>query len=200
MPKVSIILPVYNSEKYVVEAIHSLLSQTFCDFSLHIINDCSSDNTLNLISSFQDKRISITNYTSNQGLVSIFEKSYLLLDCEYICRMDADDIAHPHRISQQCDVLDNNIRIGILGSWFEKIDHYGKTLGISKPPTSHSSILRLLALGENPLCHPSLLARHSLFSNQLLSYDDHFPHAEDFDLYLQLLASSFELANYPRFC
>ena len=107
-PLVSILMPVYNSEKYLREAIKSILNQTFTNFELIIINDGSTDNSLKIIKSFKDNRIKIIKNKGNLGLIKTLNKGIDLAQGKYIARMDADDIAMPKRLEKQIAFFNEN--------------------------------------------------------------------------------------------
>src|SRR4051812_24164992 len=100
-PAITILLPVYNCREYLHEAIISLLSQTFTDFELLILNDGSTDDTEKVIQSFSDNRVVYIKNESNKGLIYTLNKGVTLAKGKYIARMDADDISLPKRLQKQ---------------------------------------------------------------------------------------------------
>src|SRR5688572_2119038 len=108
MPKVSVILPVYNGEKYLREAIESILCQTYEDFEFIIINDGSTDKSEEIILSYKDGRIVYSKNEFNKGLIYSLNKSIELASGELIARMDADDIAFPDRLQKQVDYFEKS--------------------------------------------------------------------------------------------
>ena len=123
--KATVLMPVYNAEKYVAEAIDSILNQTFNDFEFLIINDGSTDNSLDIIKSYDDPRITIINNETNLGLSHTLNKGIELARGEYIIRMDADDISLSIRLEKQIEFMDSNQHIGICGSWIQTFDKSG---------------------------------------------------------------------------
>ena len=101
MSKISVILPVYNSETTIEAAVKSILSQSFKDFELIIINDGSSDDTEQIINSFKDKRIKYIKNVKNIGLIASLNIGIKFSSSEYVARMDSDDISHPSRLKKQ---------------------------------------------------------------------------------------------------
>ena len=115
---VTVLMPVYNGEMYLREAIDSILHQTFTDFEFLIINDGSTDNSETIILSYDDSRIRYEKNDSNLKLIATLNKGIELAKGKYIVRMDADDISIPDRIEKQVAFLEKNPDVGICGSWF----------------------------------------------------------------------------------
>lgn len=125
-------MPVYNAQEYIREAIDSILNQTFSDFEFIIINDGSTDNSVEIIKNYNDPRIVLVDNTENKGLVSVLNQGLQLAQGEYIARMDADDISLPNRFMEQVNYLDKHPQVGILGAWFhifgDKINRIEKNI------------------------------------------------------------------------
>ncbi|MGB1216791.1 MAG: glycosyltransferase family 2 protein, partial [Saprospiraceae bacterium] len=135
VPIVSVIMPVYNGGTYLHTAIQSILHQKFSDFEFIIINDGSSDNSLEIIESFEDKRIKCISFEQNQGIVAALNKGVESSKGKYIARMDADDISHPERLGKQVDFLEKRTEIGIVGTgaFIFSINKNNKIKGHSYP-------------------------------------------------------------------
>jgi glycosyltransferase involved in cell wall biosynthesis len=116
VPLVSVILPVYNAERYVKKAIESILMQDYSNIELILINDCSTDNSEHEIFKFQDERIRYVKNEKNLGLIKTLNKALLLCQGEFIARMDADDIAIQSRIRKQLQFLLENKDFVLVGS------------------------------------------------------------------------------------
>ena len=112
--KVTVLMPAYNAEKYIAEAIQSVLQQTFRDFRLLIVDDGSTDNTLQIVQSFSDNRIDVI-HQSHKGIAAALNKGLLKTASEYIARFDADDICFPERLLQQVSFLDSHPDYIIVG-------------------------------------------------------------------------------------
>lgn len=119
-PVISVIIPVFNAASFLDETLKSILSQTFSDFELIILNDKSTDESLNIIKKFQqeDNRIIIIDKEENVGPANLRNEGINSAKGEYIALMDADDIAMPTRFEKQIEVLKNNPEIGVCGTWF----------------------------------------------------------------------------------
>ncbi|MBU2018619.1 MAG: glycosyltransferase family 2 protein, partial [Bacteroidetes bacterium] len=115
-------MSVYNGDKFLFEAIDSILHQTFTDFEFLIINDGSTDKTEEIILSFNDTRIVYHKNMSNEGLINCLNFGLLIAKGDYIARMDADDIAYPQRFEKQFLFMESNPEVGLLGSWVETIE------------------------------------------------------------------------------
>lgn len=187
MPKISVILPVYNCEKYIKESVQSVLNQTFVNFELLIIDDCSTDSTVAIIQAFNDSRIQLTRKERNTGLINSLNHAISIARGEYIARMDGDDICLPHRFERQLKFLEQNPNIILCGSAIQIIN----TDSILQNPLVHEEILIKLCFGT-PFCHPSVMGKTAIFKENL--YDIKFKHAEDYDLWTRL-AFKGELAN-----
>ncbi|PSU82830.1 glycosyl transferase [Photobacterium kishitanii] len=177
-PLVSILLPVYNGGEYIEEAIDSIISQTYKNFELIVINDGSNDNTRDLL----DNYISFKNikiyHTENQGIIKSLNYALSLADGEYIARMDADDIAYEDRISKQVSFLNENKDVWLCGSQVELI---GTISGISNLPIN-ADLCRIKALFSTPVYHPTVMFRR----NNII-YDINYKDAEDYKFWTDIL-------------
>lgn len=184
IPAVSVLMPVYNGEKYLSEAIDSILNQTFADFELIIINDGSTDGTLEILRKYtqQNKRIVLHNQT-NQGLIAALNKGIKLARGKYIARMDADDISFPERLALQVGFLENHPEIGVLGSGARIMNSSGVTYDTLQHPTQHN-VLQWCLCFFCPIVHPTVIMRRQVVV-QVGGYGA-MQHAEDYDLWCRL--------------
>jgi glycosyltransferase involved in cell wall biosynthesis len=190
---ISVLLPVYNGEPHLREAIESILNQTYTDFELLIINDGSSDKSETTILSFDDSRIEYIENNENIGLIATLNKGLKLAKGKFIARMDHDDISLPNRFTEQVKFLEDNPDIGICGTWAEE---FGLESKIVKPPVCHHEIVASL-LFQNPLYHPSTMLRKSELSQYNLSYTEGYIQAEDYKLWIDA-ATHTKLYNLPQ--
>ncbi len=190
---VSVILPAYNAGPYIAEAILSILNQTYTDFELIIINDCSTDNTEEVIQSILDPRIIYIKNEQNSGLIFNLNLGISLAKGKYIVRMDADDISLPTRIAEQIAFMDANPSVGICGSWFE---YYGDINGISCYESQDNDI-KLQMLYNCSLCHPTVVMRRDVLIDNSLLYSKDYLHAEDYDLFVRISYVS-KMSNIPK--
>ena len=191
-PKVTVLMSVYNGERFLRESMDSILSQTFKDFEFLIVNDGSTDRTKEILESYNDPRISIINNDKNIGLTRSLNKGLALAKGEYIARMDADDISLPERLEKQVEFLDTNPSIGVLGIKSNVIDEKGNTLFQVKHPESHADIMAKLLL-DNRFIHSSVIMR-KLLLDKYGYYNEELPMAQDYELFLGLSHST-QFAN-----
>ncbi|EFM11433.1 glycosyl transferase family 2 [Paenibacillus curdlanolyticus YK9] len=194
IPRVTVLMPVYNGEKYLNQAIESILTQTYTDFELLIIDDASVDSSVELVRSYNDKRIKLVRNTVNMNLIATLNKGLKLANGEYIVRMDQDDISFPNRLKVQVEFMDLNKEVAISGSWIKTFGT--KKSRVIKPPTSYKDIKSNLIFG-NCLAHPSVIMRKSSLDKFGLSYNQKFIHAEDYELW-QRASLLVEVRNIPK--
>ncbi|MCK4918257.1 MAG: glycosyltransferase family 2 protein [Candidatus Pacebacteria bacterium] len=180
-PVVTVLMPVYNGEKYLKEAINSILNQTFNDFEFLIINDGSTDKSEEIICSYKDLRIKLINNEVNLGIIKSLNKGIDLAKGKYIARMDADDISLPKRLEIQVKFMDKNPRIGIAGSWAKVLEN-GKTQKYAKIISDPEKI-KITLLFRCLLIHPSIIIRKNLLEKNNLRYNLNHEHAEDYGLW-----------------
>lgn len=183
MLKISVIMPVYNAENYLKEAIDSILEQTFADFELIIINDGSTDNSDGIVSGYTDPRIVYLKNEGNKGLVYTLNRGLSLARGEYIARMDSDDIAMPGRFGKQVEYLDNNATVGICAMGIEQIGELGGVRYFSE----RSEEIAVDLLFQCALCHPTVMIRKSMLIEYQLAYDPDYEKAEDYRLWCQAI-------------
>jgi len=193
VPKVTVLLPVYNTEKFVRQAIESILGQTFTDFELLIIDDASSDNTLRIVKLFSDPRIRIIENKQNLKLAKTLNIGLKEARGEYVARMDDDDIAISERFEKQIAYLDSQVDISLAGTAITFIDEDGE-FGSSRevPQTSVGTAYELMY--GNPIFHSSIMFRKSDIIS-IGGYDESFDYAQEYDLYIRLLESGYKVAN-----
>lgn len=187
---VSVVLPAYNAELYLKEAIDSILEQTFTDFELIVLNDGSSDSTEDIILSYSDRRIVYVRNQENLGLIETLNKGISLAKGKYIARMDADDIALPERLAKQINFLEENTQYGVVGSFAQIID----SKNIYKVPVTDKEIKAFLYI-DSPFIHPSVVIRKDLLTNNL--YDHQYHRIEDYELWVRL-SSQTKFYNIPE--
>jgi len=179
MARVTVLMPVYNGEKYLREAMESILNQTFRDFEFLIMNDGSQDQSVNIINSYNDPRIRLIHNERNLGLIHTLNRGIEQAGGEYIARMDSDDISLPHRLSKQVDFMDRRPEIGICGAWIEYFMGLGDVIRL---PITDGEIKASLPV-MCPLAHPTVMFRAAVVRRHGLWYSHDFPHAEDYELW-----------------
>jgi glycosyltransferase involved in cell wall biosynthesis len=196
-PVVSVLLPVFNGEKYLVQAIDSILGQTFRDFELLLIDDGSTDGSLKILRKFEmlDSRIRLTK-RENRGLIATLNELLAQARGKYIARMDADDVALPGRFASQVHFLEANSNVACVGGAFELIDCAGRYLTTLSPPQGDEEVQKLILGGHGAIAHPSVMINGDCL-RAVGSYDAAYETAEDIDLWLRL-GEVGELRNLPE--
>jgi glycosyltransferase involved in cell wall biosynthesis len=194
-PKVTVLMPSYNAEKYLGEAVESILNQTFEDFEFIIINDGSTDKSADIIESYSDKRIKAIHNQKNIGLIKTLNKGIYLSKGKYIARQDADDISLPDRLKKQVQFLDERPEIAMVGSAAIRINRDGKVLDVIKYPADNKSIKNSL-LRQNTFWHTSVMLRKECL-NEVGSYREFFKYIEDYDLWLRI-SERYKVANFSE--
>ncbi|URR34733.1 glycosyltransferase [Thermosynechococcus sp. HN-54] len=191
-PTISVILPVFNSDQYIELSIKSILHQSFNDFELIIINDGSSDNSFEILSSYAkiDPRIYLI-HQDNKGLIYTLNKAIEIANGRYIARMDADDLALPKRLESQLKFLEEN-KLHLCGSSVQLI---GAGIGSWHYPHSHEGCEAELLFGV-PFAHPSVIGRSEVFKE--LRYSAEWSLVEDYDLWQRAWVVGFRMGNVPE--
>jgi len=182
-PKITVLMPVYNGEKYLKEAIESILSQTFADFEFFIINDGSTDNSVDIIKSYSDKRIIFIENEQNIGLPATLNKGIDLARSKYIARMDQDDISLSERLEKQFYFMEKNHDIDICGSW---IKFFGEQNFVAKYAKTHREIMSN-SFSSSPMAHPTVFFRKKSFDKYNLRYNSTLKFSEDYELWIRAL-------------
>jgi glycosyltransferase involved in cell wall biosynthesis len=196
-PLVSVLMPVYNAEQFLVEAIESILKQAFTDFEFIIINDGSNDKSLQILQYYatKDSRIRLIS-RENRGLVKTLNEGVDLARTPYIARMDADDISYPDRLFKQVKFLNEHPSYVVIGSRTQLIDEDGDPLCFFSLETTHQEIDFAHLQGKGgSIAHPAAMFRKNNF-NSVGQYRMEFIHAEDLDLWLRM-AEVGKLGNLP---
>lgn len=187
-PVVSVILPVYNSGRYIAAAIDSILTQSLSNFELIIINDGSTDNSETIILSYTDPRIVYISNDGNKGLIFSLNKGIEIAKGKYIARMDADDICMPERLALQKQWLDEHEETSVVGCNIQFINDHNEPAGswqLDLATITNAAIKRTLPK-ENCMAHPSVMGRAAIFKQY--RYAPYQQNIEDYDLWLRLAA------------
>lgn len=180
----TVIMPVYNCEKFLAEAIESILNQTYSNFELHIINDGSTDQSQRVIDLYKDRDARIMAFTqSNQGLINTLNKAMNSVTTKYIARMDGDDVAHPKRLETQLNYLEANPTISLVGTSVKYCNEsLDQTLEIAHFPTSHNVILWKM-LHTTGIAHATIVIRTESFKASK-GYNADALYVEDYDFFV----------------
>jgi glycosyltransferase involved in cell wall biosynthesis len=187
-------MPVYQGEKYLREAIESILGQTFTDFEFIIVEDGSTDRSAGIIQSYSDPRINLIRNDSNLGLIASLNKGLDAVSGEYIARMDQDDISLPERLTKQLAFMEEHSDIAASGTWARDIDGKGQVIAVRQVPLGREMEIHFWR--PSPLIHPATMIRAEHLGS--LRYDSKAIHVEDFDLWLRL-RKKYKLDNLPEY-
>lgn len=205
MPKVSVLIAVYNAEQFVANTIKSILEQTYTDFEIIIINDASTDRTEEKVLSFADPRIRYYKNNANMGISATRNQLIALSEGEYLAIMDHDDISLPQRLEKQVTFLERHRDISVVGSWVQlfcshqekglinKIKFFIRNLGwVWKQPQNPTIVD---ALHGCPVMHPASMIRKSDIMLYNLRYNEEYSPAEDYKLWTDMLMCGLRVAN-----
>jgi len=183
----------YNANKYIQEAIQSILDQDFTDFELLLIDDGSTDNSALLVEEFTDPRIRMLHNEENSGPAYSSNRGFALSQGVYIARMDADDISLPQRLSRQVKFMDSNQHIGICGSSIRYCGHKSGTMRC----TCDTDAIKATLFWNTAFAHPSVIIRRAMLEQYKLKYNPLYRYgAMDYDLFNEA-SHCFPMANLP---
>lgn len=194
-PIISIVMPVYNGDKYIRECIDSILSQTYIDFELIIINDGSTDTTQKIIESYKDERILLIN--NHHDFIDSLNIGISKAQGQYIARMDADDIMFPHRLQKHVKFMKEHQEIDVCGGAMKL---FGAVDNESHPSTD-PLLLKLNFLHANQISHPTVMMKtclRELFpkkDNIFQMYQKGYDCAEDYKLWIDLIQKGCNITN-----
>ena len=194
-PILSVVMSVYNGEKYLDEAIQSILNQTYKDFEFIIINDGSTDNSLEIIKKYknQDERIILIN-RENKGLITSLNQGIEKTKGKYIARMDADDISLPQRFEKQIQLMEKD-SLDICGGDYLSIDSDGSLLSLNLTPKG-CALCTLSLVSKVPFAHPTVMIRKEFLDKNVLKYgQSDYKKAEDLDLWIRMYEKGAKFSN-----
>ncbi|HET6851754.1 MAG TPA: glycosyltransferase [Pyrinomonadaceae bacterium] len=196
-PAVTVLMSVYNGERFVPEAIQSILQQTWTDFEFLIINDGSTDRTREIISSFHDPRLRILDQPTNTGLTRSLNLGLKAARAPLVARQDADDRSHPERLRMQVEFMHANPQVALLGTQVRILNKRGR---LSHRPgwqrAVNDTAIRFQSLFDNPFIHTSVMFRRDIVLDELGGFAETFPTAQDFELWSRISARH-QVCNLP---
>lgn len=196
-PMISVVMPVYNAEKYVAEAVESILQQTYTDFEFIIIDDCSTDNSYGILQTYaaKDIRIRLFKNDVNNKLPKTLNFGIAQSNGKYIARMDADDISLPERFAKQVEFMESHPEIGVCGG-FAYVFGNGASEMLMKVQVNPSLIKAYTYFVDCNLIHPTVVLRRNVFAElELLYNESEGCVAEDYELWIQALSKGCILNN-----
>jgi glycosyltransferase involved in cell wall biosynthesis len=191
---VSVVLPVRDGERFVREAVESVLAQTYADLELIVVDDGSTDATPEILLGFRDERLRVLQQDP-AGLVAALRRGFAEARAPLVARMDADDVSEPTRLERQVELLERRPRAGMVATWTAVIDEEGRELRREVLPPAPEDLARRLLL-RNPFQHGSVVVRRDALE-AAGGYRDDYGANEDYDLWRRL-ARSWELACVPE--
>ena len=196
--KISVIMSVYNGEEYIAEAVDSVLNQSFKDFELIVINDCSTDKTAEILKQYEalDTRVKVHTNEVNLRLPSSLNKAISLSEGKYIARMDADDICMPDRLEKQFAFMEANPDVALSSCRFMTLKKGVVSSGGCGGKTDNES-LKALLLVTNPILHPGIIAKADVIRE--LGYDKSFTCTEDMELWSRFVMAGHKIEIQPEY-
>jgi len=196
-PKVSVLMPAYNTEKYITEAIESILNQTFKEFELIIIDDCSTDRTWEIIQDYtkKDNRIIALRNEKNLGIPENRNKLISLSKGKYVVWQDSDDISMPYRIEKQYNFMENHPDVGICGGWLLFFNNNNNKIYTQKYNIK-DTFLRKNIFKFSPVSQGVSIVRKKIY-NKVGNYNILFKQAEDLDMSFRIGMHS-KYSNIPE--
>lgn len=194
-PKVTVFIPVYNRELYVGEAIESILAQTFSDFEILLVDDGSTDHSVEKIRSFSDSRIRLICNEENLGIPKTRNRGVELARGQYMAMLDSDDRSFPERLEKQVAFLESHPGYAQVGSWCRMMDAQGRVLNKIKRQPTQAEDIHAQFLFRCAMSNRSIMARTALL--QEYGYRNDFPRCQDYELHVRL-AKKYKLGNIPE--
>ena len=187
-PLISVVIPVYNAERYILDALRSVCEQTYQNLQIIVLDDGSTDRSKEIIESVHDKRIELVS-RENRGLIATLNEGIQLSNGTYIARMDADDICSPDRFTHQLAYFEAHGDVGVLFTGLEYIDAAGVTLR-KKVSYENREIKPVELLFGCPVCHPTAMFNMTVLAKTDIRYDPEFDKTEDFELWTRLTSKT----------
>jgi glycosyltransferase involved in cell wall biosynthesis len=198
-PKITVLTTVYNGLPYLKEAIESVLYQAYTNFEFVIIDDASTDDSVDLIKSYKDSRIRFFQNKNNIGQTASLNKGLEIAEGEYIARLDQDDVCLPERLEEQLDYLERNPSITVISSWEHTIDSNGiKVRSWKRSLDNYGVFIGYILLGLCPVWHPSVMFKRSDIL-KLNGFDTDYGPAEDFELWSRIALNRMNASFVPKF-
>ena len=185
-------MPCYNADKHIEECIDSVLNQTFSDFEFIIVDDGSTDRTVEIIKSYSDNRIRLIE--NEHDFIQSSNLSIQLSEGKYIALMDSDDIMMPDRLLIQYNYLEHHPHIDLIGGGFER---FGNMRGVYQPPVNAECITMEEMMENNMIANPTAMIRQSAFAKIPVIYEEKYKYAQDYKLWMTMLAHGLLLDNLP---
>ncbi|WP_178991529.1 glycosyltransferase [Winogradskyella schleiferi] len=196
---ISVIMSVYNAEKYLKEAVDSILNQTYQDFEFIIFNDCSTDKSTTILKQYEENhpKIKVIYNTENLGLTKNLNSAIAIANGDYIARMDADDVSKPNRFENQMAFLTKHTHIDILGTFSNDIDENGKIKRTRTVPVRHSDIIAMLPK-FSPISHPTVIFKKASLA-KIGFYNPKYRTSQDLEMWFRAASAGLIFHNIPDY-
>jgi glycosyltransferase involved in cell wall biosynthesis len=193
-PRVSVVMAAYDAERFIAQAVESILQQTLRSWELIVVDDGSTDGTRAILAAYADPRVRVYSNESNLGQTASLNRGIGLARGEFIARMDADDVSEPERLERQVAFLDRNPDIALAGSQYTQIDELGRTVPGARLPLQDAE-LRWAMLFYCPFVHAAVMFRRSPVVETVGVYDEALSYSMDFDLWVPARVGRYRRAH-----
>ena len=190
-PAVSVVMSMYNSEKYLKESMDSVLTQTFTDFEFIIVDDGSDDASVQTVESYRDSRIQLIK--NKHDFIDSLNKGMSAATGTFIARMDSDDIMLPERLEKQVDFMVSNPHIDVCGAW---ATGFGRNNNVMRIPVEHKQIVSGLIFANTIINPASFIRKESILRNAIVYKN--YPHAEDYKFWTDCVMAGLKFAVIPE--
>jgi len=195
VPTVSMVVPVYNGARFVEETVASILAQTFGDFELILIDDGSTDDSVEVLCRFDDPRIRLHRNLENLGIPLTMNRALGLARGRYLARCDHDDICDPERFALQVAFLDANPGVTILGT---AVELFGAINDVVAAPEDDATVKAHFCWAANNIINPTMMMRRDFIVASGVRYDASLHVADDYGFYIDCLKAGATFANLPQ--
>lgn len=185
-PLVTVLMSVHDDRRFLCESVESILAQSLREFEFIVTDDGSTDGSGEYLDSIPDPRLRVIRNASNLGLTRSLNIGLDAARGKYVARMDADDVAAPHRLRRQVQFMEAQRGVGIVGTSRTLIDEGGRVIA-EAPAATDDLRIRWRCLLGNPLAHPTVMLRREVLDRHKLRYDERFETAQDYELWSRLL-------------
>ena len=186
-PLVSFIVAVYNEEDHILKSINSIINQTYNHLEIIVVDDCSHDETKNILASIKDKRLKVIRNNENLGLTKSLNIAIKHTNGQYLARQDSDDYSAAHRIETQIRFLKDNPNVKLVGSDYFVVDYNGKKIKTRNNfPITHEEIC-FYSIFDNPFVHSTVLIDSSIVDKSCLFYNEDYKTSQDYELWLKII-------------
>ena len=199
-PIISILLPCYNAEKHLHEALESIIRQTYTNIEIIAIDDGSVDKTPVILKEHADRdnRIKVFTNDKNIGLIQTLNKGIEFCSGEFIARMDTDDISHPRRLEIQIACFRNNPELGLVSCAHKMISEHGKYLYTLPVIAQTPEANHFVSFFMNPFGHPAVIIKAEILKKHKYKFNSEIFHTEDYEIWTRMMRNGVKGRNIPQ--